>query len=228
MLSVILTTTLSATVPQSAPPPTLPPTSPQGRTGGFVDLGWRAYGLGGHLSHGPAFAAGAIVGTYFEIGIAGFARPGPINPRTFRVDLPEGETYRGKQTLQLRSDGSAIGLHLGFRMPLRAAPIELEVPVMLGYGGFGFYLFGDDRDTPDGRRVSDWEDELLDGRDADANNFVIDAGVRIAWRPARTRFMQPYVGAHYTAVLGYDTAVLTNYSGFSGSLGIRFGLFPRR
>ncbi len=53
---------------------------------------------------------------------------------------------------------------------------------MVGYGGFGFYLHGDDRKTPDGRRVSEWEDELLDGRDADANNLVLDVGMRVAYR----------------------------------------------
>ncbi|MEM6992975.1 MAG: hypothetical protein AAF721_20835 [Myxococcota bacterium] len=221
-LSVLLSLTCSM-APPGAATAAQPP-----RHGGFVDVGWRALGLGGHLSHGPAFSAAAILTPYFEIGLAGFARPGPINPKTFSVRLPDGDTYRGQSTLRLRSDGSAIGLMVGARLPLRTAPIELELPVMVGYGGFGFYLHGDDRKTPDGRRVSEWENELLDGRDSDATNIVFDAGLRVAWRPARTPHLRPYLGVHYTVVAGFDTAVLSSYSGFSGAVGLRFGRFPSR
>jgi len=220
-LTLSLCLALAPSVPSEPSPP-----AETFRHGGFVDLGWRAYGLGGHLSHGPSFSAGAILLRYFEVGLAGIARPGPINPRTFSVALPDGETYRGKSTLQLRSDGSALGVLLGVRVPLRNAPIELELPVMVGYGGFGFYLHGEDRNTPDGRRVSEWEDELLDGRDADANNLVLDVGLHVALAPRRASYLQPYLGVHYTLVTPYDTAVLTNYSGFSGAVGIRFGRFP--
>lgn len=216
---------LSFATPEGAQSPSPPATSPHG---GFVDLGWRAYGLGGHFSHGPAFSAGAILSRYFEIGIAGIARPGPLNPRTFSVTVPDGGTYRGQSTLNLRSDGAAMGLLLGARLPVRNAPVEFEFPVMIGYGGFGFYLHGEDRETPDGRRVSEWEDELLDGRDADANNLVLDVGVRVALAPKRAPFLRPYIGVHYTLVTPYDTAVLADYSGFSGAIGIRFGRFPGR
>ncbi|MEM7155840.1 MAG: hypothetical protein AAF799_23520 [Myxococcota bacterium] len=198
------------------------------RIGGFVAVDWRVLGMAGHLSHGPGFQAGATFFDHLAIGLAGFARPGPINPRTFRLDLPDGQTYRGQGSIDLRSDGSVIGLLIAPYHDFRRVPLSLELPVTLGYGGFGFYLSGEDREVPDDRRVSEWEDELLDGRDADATNLVVDAGVRLAWTPRRAPYLRPYFGAHYTWVIGYDTAITNNYDGFSGVVGIKFGKFTRR
>lgn len=241
--TLVFTTVLAATSLGSAPsaeaeaqpgataeptPETTPPRRRGDRIGGFVALDWRVLGLAGHLSHGPGFQAGATFFDHLAVGIAGFARPGPINPRTFRLDLPDGQTYRGQSSIDLRSDGNVIGLLIAPYHDFRRVPLSLELPITLGYGGFGFYLSGEDRDVPDDRRVSEWEDELLDGADADATNFVVDLGVRLAWTPRRASYLRPYFGAHYTWVLGYDTAILSNYDGVSGVVGIKFGKFTRR
>lgn len=195
------------------------------RVGGFVDLEWRVMGLGGHVSHGPAFAAGA---TFFDgllrVGLGGLARPGPWNPATFDVALQDGTTYRGQSVLSLRSDGMMLGLHvaLAFEVP-RAPWLAIAFPVTVGYGGFGFYLNGDDRDTPDGRRVSEWENQLFGGRDSHLG-IVIDGGVRFLAVLPNTPWLRPYAGANVTLLPGFETVVTRSYSGFSGSLGVEIGL----
>lgn len=197
------------------------------KVGAFVGVDWRVLGLANHLSHGPGFQIGLSLWRHLSFGLAGFARPGPVNPVTFRVPVPDGGTYRGQDTLDLRSDGSVIGAFVAPYFDLRRAPVSIEIPVMVAYGGFGFYLHGEDRKVPDDRRVSEWEDDLLDGRDADASNLVIDAGIRLAWTPRAQPHVRPYLGVHYTQVFGYDTAVRSSYNGFSGVLGVKFGRWAR-
>ncbi len=183
----------------------------------YLRLGWRVMGLADHVSHGPEFALGAVLFDHLELGIAGFARPGPINRATFDVPL-EGEPYRGQNTVSLRSDGALVGLMVGFRTHLGVDWLELEVPVMVGLGAFGFYLTDDDRETPDGRRVSEWEDELFDGRDA-AGGIMIDAGLRLAVTTP-LRWLKVSAGVQYSHLFGYDAFVTSDYSGFSGSLAL--------
>ncbi len=189
----------------------------------YAHLGWRVMGLGDHVSHGPAFELGIILKDHLKLGIGGFSRPGPMNPRTFRIDLPEGQSYRGQDSLELRSDGAVVGLLVAprVRLPGRASRVTLEAPLLVGFGGFGFYLTGDDRRTPDGRRVSEWEDELLDGRDASAG-IALDAGVRVAI-DLHEEWLRLTAGLHYTTVVGYDAFVRDSYDGFSGSLGLEIG-----
>ena len=106
-----LVLTALACYPQSAH--AAEPAPSRGAVGGFLDLEWRAMGLGGHLSHGGAFAAGVtLLEGHLRLGVAGLGRPGPWNPTTFDVTLPEGRTYRGKRRLSLRSDGGMAGAHV--------------------------------------------------------------------------------------------------------------------
>ena len=217
--SLLLSMTLAAE--PSSPPP------PKPKIGGFVGADWRILGLGDHLSHGPGFQLGLSLWGHLSFGFAGFARPGPINPATFPVPVPDGGTYRGKDTLSLRSDGSVVGAFVAPYFDLKRAPLSVELPLLVAYGGFGYYLHGDDRDVPDDRRVSEWENELLAGKDSDPVNLVLDGGLRLAWTPPSQPHLRPYIGAHYTWVSGFDTAVSTNYSGFSGVLGIKFGVWRR-
>jgi hypothetical protein len=233
MLAFTISTILALAPPTTvAPEPTSTAAEAQPpigrRFGGFVGAEWRVMGIGGHVSHGPGFQAGAIFFDHLAIGVAGIARPGPINPATFSHDLPAGQTYKGKSTLHLRSDGNTLGLLVAPFYDFRRAPLSLELPIMIGYGGFGFYLHGDDRKVPDDRRVSDWENELFDGRDSDPVNLVIDLGVRLSFTPRRARTVRVHVGVHYMWVPGFDTAVRANYDGVSGVLGIKFGKFPKR
>lgn len=44
--------------------------------------------------------------------------------------------------------------------------------------GADFYLFGDNRITPDGRRVSEWENDLMGDNDAEFS-LMYEGGVRL-------------------------------------------------
>ena len=198
------------------------PAEHPGTIGGFVTLEWRAMTLAGHFSHGPGFSAGVrLFDGLLRVGIAGFARPGPINPETFEITPAGGMTYKGQNQLSLRSDGAFVGLLLESELAMPGLPALKIIPtVTLGNAGFGFYLTGDDRDTPDGRRVSVWEDELQDGKDAGVA-FGIEPGVRIAYRPA-SAFVSPYVAVRYLYLLGYEAFAENSYDGFSFSAGVAF------
>lgn len=180
--------------------------------GPFVDLEWRGMALAAHPSHGPGFAAGAtLLGDHLRVGLAGFARPGPINPVTFEVAVP----YKGEDSVALRSDGGVTGLVVAPGTAI--GKVRLDVPVMVGYGGFGFYLTGEDRVTPDGRKPSAWENELLDARDS-SFGVGVEAGLRVAWRASE--HLSPYVAARYTSILGYDAFVRPAYGGPSLGIGL--------
>jgi len=197
---------------------------PSRKVGMFVDVEWRLMGLADHVSHGPAFAVGA---TFFDgflrVGIGGLSRPGPFNPATFDVTIPNGGTYKGKSVVSLRSDGAMAGVHLGISQRLPLEGLALQVPVTIGYGGFGYYLSGEDRDTPDGRRVSEWEDELFGDRDSFLG-VVIDAALRVRYQPKSLPWLAPYAGAAFTIVPGFETIVSSSYLGVSGIVGVEMGL----
>lgn len=192
--------------------------------GGFVDLEWRVLGMGEHVSHGPAFAAGAtFLDGALRLGIGGLSRPGPLNPQTFDVTLPSGTSYRGQEVLSLRSDGAMLGLHLAVAFEMPGAPwLAVSIPLTVGYGGFGFYLHGADRETPDGARVSTWENALFEGRDSFLG-VVLDGGVRLHVVIPEAPWLRPYVAIYYSGVPGYDTLVRGDYHGVSGALGVEVG-----
>lgn len=192
--------------------------------GAFVGLDWRGMALADHLSHGPGFQAGALLlGGHLKVGVLGFARPGPLNPTTFEVQAARGQSYKGSSTLHLRSDGAFVGLMLApvFDLP-GTGSFSVELPVTLAQAGFGFYLHGEDRKTPDGRKPSAWENELLDSRDS-SFGVGLDLGLRLAYKASR--WVQPYVGVHYSTVFGYDAYVRSSYAGPSVLLGAQVGTF---
>ena len=195
-------------------------TTPAPTIGAFVSLEWRAMYIGRHLSHGPGLSAGVrLWDGLLRVGLSGFGRPGPINPETFEVTPANNQIYRGQDRLSLRSDGGMFGLLIESELPvLRAQPFVIIPSVSLGNAAFGFYLTGDDRNTPDGRRVSAWEDELQDGKDAGVG-FAVEPGVRIAWRRPGA-LMAPYVAFRYLFVLGYDAFAKDSYDGPSLGAGI--------
>lgn len=190
----------------------------------FVGVDWRALGLAEHFSHGPGFQAGALLFYgHLKVGVAGFARPGPINPSAFRISLAD-RTYRGQSELALRGDGAVTGIFVAPRVTMPGLPwLDVELPVMVGFGVFGFYLSGDDRNTPDGRRVSQWENELFDGRDS-SFGVALDVGLRLSIRTPAS-WLRPYFGVHFTNVFGYDAFVRRDYFGPSGVAGVEFGGF---
>lgn len=188
-------------------------------TAGFVHVGWRVLGIGGHLSHGPEFAAGVrLFSGWLRLGIGGYNRPGPLNPKRFPVESSNGFAYKGSETLNLKSDGGVIGLLIGTQIPVTSW-LVIDVPVIVGQAAFGFYLAGEDRETPDGRRVSEWENEMQDGRDA-SFALGIDAGLRAQFTIASLPWLRPTIGIHHTFTPGYDAYASGNYSGFSGSAGL--------
>jgi hypothetical protein len=199
----------------------VPPGPPVGM---FLDLEWRVMGVGAHVSHGAAFAVGAA---FFDgalrVGVGGLSRPGPFNPKTFDVTVPDGRTYKGKSVLSLRNDGGMAGLHVGLSVDTPLEGFAVHLPVTVGYGGFGYYLSGRDRETPDGRRVSEWEYELFDGQDSHLG-VVVDVGLRIRYRAKLLPWFSPYAGAAYTLVPGFRTIVRDDYAGFSAVLGVEVGL----
>lgn len=210
--------------PPGANPPVPSAADDDVPVGGFVDLEWRVLGLADHVSHGPAFAAGvSFLDGLLRLGIGALGRPGPINPATFDVRLPGGKTYKGRRDLDLKSDGAMVGVHVGLSLPLPFyEPLSIQVPLTVGYGGFGFYLHGEDRETPDGRRVSEWENELFDDKDSFLG-VVVDTGLRLGYQPERVPWLRPYAGLCFTVVPNYETFVRDDYLGFGGVLGIELG-----
>jgi hypothetical protein len=192
----------------------------------FAGVHWRAPGLARHASHGPGAEVGVeLVDGWLRLGLAIYARPGPLNPRTFVVELPPGTTYRGASKLALRSDGMFVGGFASAVVPIpHADRWRIELPISVGLAGYGFYLHGEERETPDGRRVSAWENELLDGRDS-SNVLGVEVGARLLFRAAD--WLELFVGLHYAWAIGYDTAVRSSYDGPSLALGARVGGFHR-
>ncbi|MEM7674959.1 MAG: hypothetical protein AAF449_03045, partial [Myxococcota bacterium] len=189
--------------------------------GAFATLEWRAMAIGGHFSHGPGFSAGVrLFDGLLKIGLSGFGRPGPINPETFEITPAGGVSYKGQDRLSLRSDGAFFGLLVESELSFFGIEgLQIIPSITIGNGAFGFYLVGDDRETPDGRRVSAWEDELQDGRDAGAA-LGIEPGVRISWRA--TDWLRPYVAVRYLLLFDYDAFAEDSYDGVSTAAGIEF------
>lgn len=182
----------------------------------FVSTEYRALGVGDHYSHGLGFAVGAaILGGHLRVGLAGFNRPGPINPKTFDTAPVDGQSWNGSSMVALRSDGNFVGLHVA--PTVEVGPLRLSVPITVGQAAFGFYLHGEDRKAVMGERVSEVENRLFAGKDS---SFAVgaEAGITVAWRA--TDWVAPYASFHYLTTIGYDALGRDNYGGPSGSLGI--------
>ena len=214
-----------AEAPRASDAPPAPSSSPR-RLGLFVGADWRALYVPNKPAHGPSVEAGVILfGGHLKVGIGATARPGPINPATFEVEAADGQTYRGSSRLRLRSDGATVGLIVAPTFDLPGTErLRVEIPVLVGQAAYGFYLTGKDRQTPDGRRVSAWENQLLDGRDSSAG-LGVDVGLRLAWKLAGTPWLRPYVGVHYLSVIGFDGYVKSSYGGPGVALGVQVGRF---
>lgn len=190
---------------------------PHGGSGAFVSAEWRALGIAGHASHGPGFAAGVrLLDGRLAVGLAGFGRPGPINPRTFATTPVDGQEWRGQTRVPLRSDGSFVGLHVA--PALRFGRVRVEAPVTFGQVGFGFYLAGADRDAvPEGTRVSTVENQLFGGRDSSIV-LGVEVGLGVSWQA--TSWLAPHVAVHWLTSIGYDTIVTDDYGGPSIAVGV--------
>ena len=109
-------------------------------------------------------------------------------------------------------------------IPLGKGRVNLEVPLVFGQIGAGFYLKGEDRHTPDGRRVSEWENELLNNMDA-GFGWMVEGGVRVSTAMDRRGEIVGGLGLHYTQTIGWETEVGgTNYYNLPRlSVFLRFG-----
>ena len=136
-----------------------------------------------------------------KIGINAYGRSGPINPKTFTVEAYNGQSYKGSSTLTLRADYGTIGLMIA--PTFKVKNVEIDVPVSYGMGGGGFYLVGDDRITPDGARVSEWENKLMNGEDAASGSWM-EFGIR-GFFPSKINGIQVGAGVHYSIVQGWKT-----------------------
>lgn len=136
-----------------------------------------------------------------KIGIHGYGRSGPINPETFTIQAYNGMTYKGSSTLNLRADWGTVGILIAPTFKIKQ--VELDVPINYGTAAGGFYLFGEDRKTPDGARVSEWENKLMNGEDASAGSWL-EFGVR-GFFPTKVKGVQFGAGVHYTMVQGWKT-----------------------
>lgn len=140
---------------------------------------------------------------HLKVGAFTYGRSGPINSKTFKTNLAPGTTYKGKQSIDLRADHGAFGLMLAPSFKLPESGIEIDFPIYIGSIGAGFYLAGEDRKTPDNRKVSEWENELFDGKNA-AFAGMMEYGVR-AFFPTKLNGLKWGVGLHYTTVQDWQT-----------------------
>ena len=184
-----------------------------------------------HVGNAVGFSVGIkLLKDHLKIGYFNYGRSGPINAKTFPTQLPEGKTYKGKSTIDLRADHGAFGLMVAPSFFIPNTNVEIDVPVYYGMVGAGFYLAGEDRKTPDNRRVSEWENDLFEGEDA-AFTSLLEVGVR-AFFPTGLNGLRVGAGLHYTTVQDWTTYVDTSndfYNNkFRASIFVDFGSRPRR
>jgi len=160
-----------------------------------------------------------------KIGIQGYGRSGPTNSQTFTKEAYNGQTYKGSSTLTMRADWGTVGLLIAPTFKIKN--VEIDIPINYGSGIGGFYLFGEDRKTPDGQRVSVWEDKLMNGEDAAAGSWL-EFGVR-GFFPTKIKGIQFGAGVHYTMIQGwktfYDPTGEFYNNKFRASLFINFGSY---
>jgi hypothetical protein len=112
--------------------------------------------LEGHTSNAVGVSLGAsLFKRHLKVGLMAYGASGPINPTTFTIRPSGDQLYKGQSELDLRADHGAFGIMVA--PSFRIKGFEIDLPIMAGMLGAGFYLLGDDRITPDGRRVSEWK-----------------------------------------------------------------------
>lgn len=171
-------------------------------------MGWFVSPEVGGIFHGDHL--GKTIGTSFGVklfnnrlkaGVQFYNRSGPINPTEFTIEASGGQTYKGSSTLTLRADHGATGLFLA--PVFNIGNISLDVPIAFGFVGAGFYFTGDDRNTPDGRRVSEWENQLMEESDGGFGNWI-EVGTRV-FIPTKNEHVSFGAGLHYTMTPGWET-----------------------
>lgn len=161
--------------------------------------------LDGHVGRAMGFQTGvSILKRQLHVGMFYYGRSGPINPHTVSYSLDEGQTYKGKETIDFRADHGAFGVVVAPQFKL--GKVHMDIPLMFGQFGAGFYLTDEDRLTPDGRRVSEWEDDLLGGEDA-GFGWILEGGIRARTSLTQDNHIQIGMGLHYTHTIGYNSTL---------------------
>lgn len=151
-----------------------------------------------HLGRAVGFQTGvSLFKERLQVGFVYVGRSGPINPHTETLDLPEGTAYKGQGTLQVRADHALTGLVISPQFRLSPS-LTLDIPIIFGMLGAGFFLTDEDRLTPDGRRVSAWENELMNNMDA-GFGIAFEGGLRIR-KEVRTG-ISAGLGIHYAQAM---------------------------
>lgn len=177
-----------------------------------------------HVHVGAETSFGASLGR-LSGGFSAVYRPSGWSSSRLPYALPDGQRYKGQDTLLLGQHFGWFGLTLAVT-PVEAGRFALDLPLTFGYGFLGTPMMGDDRDTPDGRRVSAWEDELLDGQDFTGAPLA-EAGLRARVHPLQgSDLLGLFVAAHGTTLLGYEGPVASprQLRGLSLSCGLSLGL----
>jgi hypothetical protein len=162
----------------------------------------------------------------WDIGVRTYGRSGPINTgQLYDLVLPEGTTYKGKSILKVANDQGFLGLEIAYNLELNSERLMIRFPVSFGQFGAGFYLLDDDRITPDGRRVNEWEDELQEGSDA-GFGLLSEFGSQIIYHVMPDKHFNLFMGITYTNTYGYSSFLGGEdfYNNkLRGSIGIRVG-----
>jgi hypothetical protein len=190
-------------------------TTKPSKTSWFITPEVGAMFLETHVGKSVGFSFGFKVWKErLKIGFMAYGRSGPTNSATFDTKFVNNQTYKGKTSADLRADWGTFGLMLA--PTFKVKNIEIDVPIILGGGAGGFYLVGEDRKTPDGARVSVWEDKLFNGEDA-AFGTMAEVGVR-AFVQTKIKGISVGAGLHYTMINGWKTLVDPNGDFYNNKL----------
>lgn len=179
----------------------------ENRVGFYFQPFYSAMFLENHIGNAVGFNMGITTkNKKWNLGIRYYGRSGPINlQQEYELALPEGQTYKDKSVLQLGADHGYLGLEAAYQIALNSNRLKIRIPFSFGQLGAGFYLKDDDRDTPDGRRVNEWEDELQNGTDA-GFGLASEIGIQVIHRIVPSLEQLNFVGGlHYLNTYGYES-----------------------
>lgn len=179
------------------------------RVGFYIAPEYSAMLLDNHVGNAVGFNVGvSLLNRKLSIGLRYVGRSGPINEhQEFPLVLSNGQTYKGKSTVNLGGDHGYFGLELAYNYNFGNDRWMLKIPFSFGQVGAGFYLKGEDRVTPDGRRVSEWEDDLQGGSDA-GFGLAAELGANLYYQPfKKLSYFSVGLGAHFTKTFGYESFI---------------------
>lgn len=190
----------------------------------FLSQGTRVITTFGQADVGMANEFGARFRRVM-VGLSTLYRPASWSSHRYEYQLDSGMTYKGQSSVELGSQYGFVGLFVAPSLPVPGTSrVAVDLPATVGMGFLGTPLMGDDRDTPDGRRVSEWENELTNGSDI-TFSLAVDVGVRVRLQPLDVPWLHLAAGMHYTMFPGYESPVVGDkpVRGASGSLSVILG-----